>query len=254
MDTVLLEKTQAVQTKIRNRTGEATRVVTYRQLASFLVNRFNGFKGLFEEQGDKVGFKWAYIYFRKPMKMRKNHRTEKVDGKKKRNPHIDNVFELNYMKIDLNSIYENAIATMQAKTGAEQNGYEGQGYRNNGIENWNGSRVVCHKQMENAIRFYLNYYKAEYPCDTVYEDKDGNILDYADLAEYHSKASKESKQKQADKQNLTLEAYVCPKQMMFENIIMVSIFGEKMELRAETIDDNEADAIDGIEMLEEITK
>ena len=234
MDTAIKLTPVAVQTKIRNRTGEATRVITYTELANFLVNKFNGFKGLFEAKGDKVGFKWAYIYFRKPMKMRKNHRTEKVDGKKLRNPHIDNAFELNYMKIDLNSIYENAIATMQAKTGAEKNGYEGQGFRNNGIENWKGSRVVCWKQMENAIRFYLNYYKAEYPCDTVYEDKDGNILDYADLAEYHSKSSYDSKKKQADKQNWTVDTYVCPKQMMFENITMVSIFGEKFGLKADT--------------------
>ena len=66
--------------------------LSHKALANTLVNRFMGFKAIDEEKGPKLGKRWAYINFRKPMKMRVKHRTLKGDnGKALPNPHKNNV-------------------------------------------------------------------------------------------------------------------------------------------------------------------
>jgi hypothetical protein len=197
-------------------------------LANVLVNRFKGFVAIDQPQGQKVGMRFATISFKKPMKMRKFHRTEKNEnGKKKENPFLENgVFEIGKIRIDLNAIWENAVNNKAERENENGNvGFEADKYRSNGIENYMDSRVVCHKVKENEETFYLNYIVADYIGETVYQDGDGNALDYADIEEYHQKPSIESKQKEADKHGLEIENDVNIRQMKFENITTLSIFG-----------------------------
>ena len=162
------------------------------------------------------------------MKMRKNHRTEKnAAGKKLRNPFLENgVFEVGKIRIDLNAIWENAVNN---KVGRENNGekgdHEADKKRSNGILNYLDSRVICHKIKDTIETFYLNYIVADYIGETVYVDGDNNPLDYADLAEYHQVRSMESRQKEATKHDLTVETDVQIRQMKFDNITTLSIFG-----------------------------
>ena len=203
-------------------------MLTIKQLANTLVNRFNGYTAIDEEKGNKKGMRFATISFHKPMKMRKNHRTAKDENDKKvRNPFLENgVFEVGKIRIDVNAIWENCVNNKADRTNETGNvAFEAKPKRNNGIENYNDSRVVCHKIKDAIETFYLNYIVAEYIGETTYEDKDGNALDYADLAEYHQTKSVASKQKEADKHGLDIENDVQIRQMKIENISQLAIFG-----------------------------
>jgi len=161
------------------------------------------------------------------MKMRKFHRTEKNDaGKKLANPFINNAFEVGKIRIDVNAIWENCVNNKADRVAPEGSvGFEADKKRSNGILNYLDSRVVCHK-IKNAIEtFYLNYIVADYIGETVYENADGETLDYADLAEYHQKKSFVSLKKEADKHGLEVETDVQIRQMKFENITRLAIFG-----------------------------
>lgn len=219
-----MEKTKKkIETSIKPKT-----MLPNKALADTLVNRFNGFTAIDEEQGKKKGMRFATISFRKPMKMRKNHRTEKTDdGKKVRNPFLENgVFEVGKIRIDLNAIWENCVNNKAERENETGNvGFEANKKRNNGIENYNESRVVCRKIKESIETFYLNYIVADYIGETTYENGDNEPLDYADLAEYHSTKSYASKKKEADKHGLEVENDVQIRQMKFDNIQTLSIFG-----------------------------
>lgn len=213
--------------KTVTKTAVAKTLVTFLQLANILVNRFKGFTAIDEKQGDKLGKRWAYINFRKPMKMRKFHRTEKTEeGKKLPNPHNENVFEIGRIKIDLNAIWENMVRIKADKMGENGSvGFTPDKKRSNGILNYLDSRVVCHKVKEEMETFYLNYIVAEYVGSTKYVNADNEPLDYADLAEYHQTKSRASLQKEATKHGLTVETDVQIRQMKFENISSLAIFG-----------------------------
>jgi len=205
----------------------ASTMITFVALANTLVNRFNGFKSITEVQGNKLGMRFATISFRKPMKMRKFHRTAKNEqGKKLANPYHNNAFEVGKIRIDLNAIWENAVNNKADRQGENGSiGFEANKKRNNGIENYNGSRVVCHKIKEAIETFYLNYIVADYIGETKYVTADNQPIDYAELAEYHQKKSYESKKKEADKHGLEVENDVQIRQMKFENITALNIFG-----------------------------
>ena len=195
-------------------------------LANTLVNRFKGFISMTEPQRNAVGMRFATICFKKPMKMRKFHRTEKTaDNKKLPNPYINNAFEVGKISIDLNAIWQNAVNNKANRENGEQGEFEANKTRNNGILNYLDSRVVCHKIKETVETFYLNYIVADYIGETVYVNSDNETLDYADLAEYHSQKSQASKEKEAKKHDLTVETDVQIRQMKFENITKLSIFG-----------------------------
>jgi hypothetical protein len=202
-------------------------IIAHEALANTLVNRFNGFKALDEKQTGKLGKLWAYIDFKKPMKMRKFHRTAKnADNKKLANPFIDNVFEVGRIKLDLNAIWENMVKIKADKVGENgEVGFVPKKTRNNGILNYLDSRVVCHKVKEEIETFYLNYIVADYVGKTEYVNSDNETLDYADVAEYHQTKSRVSLQKEADKHGLTVETDVKIRQMKFENITELAIFG-----------------------------
>ena len=202
-------------------------LISFMALAATLVNRFNGFTAIDEIKGDKLGKRWAYINFRKPMKMRKFHRTEKNElGKKLANPFVGNVFEIGRIKIDLNAIWENMVRIKADKVGDNgEIGFVPNKTRNNGILNFMDSRVVCHKIKEEIETFYLNYIVADYVGKTTYVNSDNEPLDYADLAEYHQTKSRASLQKEADKHGLTVETDVQIRQMKFETISELAIFG-----------------------------
>jgi hypothetical protein len=220
-----------LESKKMNQTATKTRPITvlpFIALANLLVNRFNGLTSIFEPKGDKLGMRFATISFRKPMKMRKNHRTAKTaDGKKVKNPFLENgVFEVGKIRIDVNAIWENAVNNKVGRLNdGEKGDFEADKKRSNGILNYLDSRVVCHKIKEQIQTFYLNYIVADYIGETKYEDADGNPLDYADLAEYHQVKSQASKQREADKHGLEVEKDVQIRQMKFENITTLSIFG-----------------------------
>jgi hypothetical protein len=205
----------------------AKTMIPFIALANTLVNRFNGFKSIEEVQGPKLGMRFATISFRKPMKMRKFHRTEKNDmGKKLPNPFFGNVFEIGKISIDLNAIWENCVNNKADRQGENGSiGFEANKKRSNGIENYDGSRVVCHKIKDAIETFYLNYVVANYIGETKYVDGDNNPLDYADLAEYHQTKSYASKKHEADKHGLEVENDVQIRQMKFENITELAIFG-----------------------------
>jgi len=205
----------------------AKTLISFIALANTLVNRFNGFTAIDEKQGDKVGKRWAYINFRKPMKMRKFHRTEKTEmGKKLPNPHNGNVFEMGRIKIDLNAIWENMVRIKADKVGDNgEIGFVPNKKRSNGILNYLDSRVVCHKVKEEIETFYLNYIVADYVGSTKYVNSDNEPLDYADLAEYHQTKSVASLQKEATKHGLTIKTDVQIRQMKFDNILSLAIFG-----------------------------
>lgn len=212
---------------IKTETVAITRL-DHKALANTLVNRFNGFKGITEEKGHKVGMRFATIAFRKPMKMRKKHRTEKDEnGKKLANPFLEKgVFEVGKIRIDVNAIWENAVNNKADRVTPEGSvEFEAQKKRTNGIQNYLDSRVVCHKDKDGKETFYLNYIVADYLGETVYENCDGERLDYADLEEYHQKKSYDSKKREADKHGLEVEEDVQIRQMKFDNITMLSIFG-----------------------------
>lgn len=215
--------------KTDSQTAKQNTMIEHEALAATLVNRFNGFVAIDVKQGDKLGKRWAYISFHKPMKMRKFHRTEKTDlGKKLPNPFLDdnNVFEVGCIKLDLNTIWENMVRIKADKVG--ENGsvdFVPNKTRNNGILNYLDSRVVCHKIKDDNETFYLNYVVAEYVGETTYVNKDNETLDYADLAEYHQKKSYNSLKNEADKHGLTVETDVQIRQMKFENISKLAIFG-----------------------------
>ena len=205
----------------------AQTMISFVALANTLVNRFNGFKDITEAQGNKLGMRFATISFRKPMKMRKFHRTEKTEnGKKLPNPYFGDVFEVGRIKLDLNAIWENMVRIKADKVGENGSiGFVPNKTRNNGILNYCDSRVVCHKEKDGIETFYLNYIVAEYVGETTYVNSDNETLDYADLAEYHQKKSYESKKKEADKHGLTVDTDVQIRQMKFENITKLAIFG-----------------------------
>ena len=205
----------------------AKTLISFIALANTLVNRFNGFVAIDEKQGDKLGKRWAYISFRKPMKMRKFHRTEKNNmGKKLANPFLNNVFEVGKIKLDLNTIWENMVRIKADKVGEQSSvGFVPNKTRNNGILNYMDSRVVCHKIKEEIETFYLNYVVAEYVGETKYVNADNEPLDYADVSEYHAKKSIKSLQKEATKHGLTVKTDVQIRQMKFENISELAIFG-----------------------------
>jgi hypothetical protein len=211
------------------KTAEARQIsmLEHPALANTLVNRFNGFTSIVEPKGDKLGKRWAYITFRKPMKMRKFHRTLKnALDKKLANPFLNNVFEVGKIKLDLNAIWENMVKIKADKVGEKgEIGFVPNKTRNNGILNYLDSRVVCHKIKEEIETFYLNYIVAEYVGETVYVDSDNKPIDYADVAEYHQTKSTASKQKEADKHGLEISNDVQIRQMKFENITKLSIFG-----------------------------
>lgn len=198
--------------------------------ANWLVNSFNGFKDMFFPQGPKKGMRFGFISFRKPVKMRKFHRTAKDEnGKKIRNPYIDNAFEVGKIRIDLNAIFENCVNNKADRVGEKGAiGFEAEKKRRNGIENYNGSRVVCHKEKDGNETFYLNYIVSEYVGEVEYQTADGKPLDYAEIEEYHQKKSYESKKKQADKHGLKVEDDVQIRQMKFENITNIKIFGKEL--------------------------
>ena len=215
-------------TVTKTKTARPIAVLTFLALANTLVNRFKGFISMTEPQRNKVGMRFATISFKKPMKMRKFHRTEKdANGKKVKNPFLENgVFEVGKIRIDLNAIWENAVNNKADRVGEQGSvDFEADKKRSNGIQNYLDSRVVCHLQKQDKETFYLNYIVAEYIGETQYVDGDGNSLDYADLAEYHQKPSIESRQKEADKHGLTVETDVQIRQMKFDNITKLSIFG-----------------------------
>ena len=202
-------------------------MIEHTALANTLVNRFLGFTAIDVAKGDKLGKRWAYINFRKPMKMRKFHRTEKNDmGKKLANPFLNNVFEVGCIKLDLNTIWENMVRIKADKVGENGSvGFVPNKTRNNGILNYLDSRVVCHKIKDENETFYLNYVVAEYVGETKYVNADNETLDYADVAEYHQTKSRVSLQKEATKHGLTVETDVQIRQMKFENISKLAIFG-----------------------------
>lgn len=202
--------------------------LTHLQLANTLVNRFKGFVAIDEEIGSKIGKRFASISFRKPMKMRKNHRTERDDNNKKVvNPFLEKgVFEVGKLLLDLNAIWENSVNNKADRVAPEGSvGYVANEKRSNGILNYCDSRVVCHKEKDGIETFYVNYIVGYYIGDTVYVDGDGETLNYADLAEYHQKTSYNSKKKEADKHGLSVDNDVQIRQMKMENITMLSIFG-----------------------------
>lgn len=214
-------------TETKTATARPISMLNHVQLANTLVNRFNGFTDLTAEQKGKIGMRFASISFRKPMKMRKFHRTEKnALGKKLANPHLNNVFEVGCIGIQENAIWENCVNNTAERKG--ENGkvdFEANKTRNNGILNYNDSRVVCHKVKEEIETFYLNYIVHNYIGETTYVNSDNEPLDYADVAEYHQKKSTASLQKEADKHGLDIENDVQIRQMKFENITKLSIFG-----------------------------
>ena len=217
---------ETTATKTTTKTRPMT-ILPFLALANLLVNRFNGFTSIIEEQGDKLGMRFATISFKKPMKMRKFHRTAKDEnGKKVKNPFLEKgVFEVGKIRIDLNAIWENAVNNKAERENGEKGDFVADKKRSNGIQNYLDSRVVCHLKKEDKETFYLNYIVAEYLGETTYEDKDGNTLEYDKLAEYHQKPSMESRQKEADKHGLTVETDKQIRQMKFENITTLSIFG-----------------------------
>lgn len=202
--------------------------LSHEKMANTLVNRFNGLVAIDEKQGSKIGMRFATISFRKPMKMRKFHRTIKGDDNKKLpNPFLENgVFEVGKIRIDVNAIWENCVNNKADRVAPEGSvDFEANKKRSNGIENYNDSRVICHKIKDEVETFYLNYIAADYIGETTYVNSDNESLDYADLAEYHSKKSFDSKKKEADKHGLTVETDVQIRQMKFENISALAIFG-----------------------------
>ena len=214
-------------TTIKKTNIVAKTMIPFKDLANTLVNRFNGFKSLEEEQGHKIGMRFATISFRKPMKMRKFHRSIVDDnGKKLKNPYIDNAFEVGKIRIDLNAIWENAVNNKANREGENGSiGFEANKRRSNGIENYNDSRVVCHKIKDGNETFYLNYIVADYIGETRYVNSNNETIEYSELAEYHQKKSYESKKKEADKHGLEVENDVQIRQMKFENITELAIFG-----------------------------
>lgn len=202
--------------------------LTHKALADTLVNRFLGFVAIDEPVGSKIGKRFASITFRKPMKMRKNHRTEKDDNNKKVvNPFLaKGVFEVGKILLDLNAIWENSVNNKADRVAPEGSvDFVADKKRSNGIENYGDSRVVCHKIKDGIETFYVNYIVFDYLGDTVYEDGDGNTLLYAELAEYHQKPSHKSLKREADKHGLEVENDVHIRQMKMANIRMLSIFG-----------------------------
>ena len=236
MITAVMTKTQE---KLVALLADPTRVMTHEELAQFLVDKFNGFTSIFDNEQRKKGHLFGTIHFRKEMNMRATMPGENgkrfakdSNGKNIPNPFLldgKKVWERGKMTINLNSIYENTVANKQVRTGAEPSDFEANKERANKIQNWRGSRVVCVRP--DLKRLYVNYYDAKYHTDTIYEDDNGNLLDYADLEIYHNKKSYESKEKQATRQGLTVETMVEPRQMKFDSIEMISIFGEKITLR-----------------------
>jgi hypothetical protein len=218
--------------------------LSHLQLAHSIVNLFNGFSSLDEKQKGKIGACFASISFRKPMKMRKFHRTEKGEnGKKLPNPFLNNVFEVGCIAIKENTIWENVVNNMADRINETGNvGFVANKKRSNGILNFLDSRVVCHKVKEEIETFYLNYVVNHYVGETVYVNGDNETLDYADIAEYHQTKSRASLQKEATKHGLTVEEDVQIRQMKFENITTLSIFGtdfvpfESAEGEAEVVD------------------
>lgn len=210
-------------------------------LANTLVNRFKGFKRLDQKQGNQLGKLWAVIAFKKPMKMRKYHSTEKgADGKKLRNPFWDfendeaKVFEVGKLQVEFNAIWQNKVANVRNRVGGVDTGWKPDEVRSNGIENYCKSRVVCfHPNYEG--RFYLNYIVSKYLEETTYVNENGEPVNYDDVAEYHSTKSEESKQKEADKHGLTIEDDVQIRQIKFDNIRYLRIFGLEYRIIDEII-------------------
>jgi len=225
METTKTKTTQTTQTV------EKTPIVKLSQkgLANTLVNKFNGFQSLEEEQGRKIGMIFATIGFNKPMKMRKFHRTEKTEnGKKLPNPYKE-IREVGKLQVEFNGIWQNKVDNVQKRVDGIDTGFKANEKRSNGIENYNDSRVVCfHPKFD---RFYLNYIVKEYLGDTVYLDDDFNKVDYADVAEYHQKPSKESKEKEAEKHGVTVEQDAQIRQIKFDNIVFIRIFGVEYRIQ-----------------------
>ena len=211
------------------------KVVTVKQIANFLVNRFNGIVSAFEATQNKVGAIFATIEYHKPIKMRKFHRTAKTaDGKKVANPYSA-IFAVGKMTVQFNSIWENKVANQVERKDGVKTDWTPDKKRSNGIENYLDSRVVCHKIKETVETFYLNYSPIEYLGKTVYVDENGTVVDYSEIAEYHQTKSKVSKENEAKKHGLTVETDVYIQQMKIENMTNVAIFKKNFKITKEEI-------------------
>ena len=206
------------------------KVVTIKQFADFMVNRFNGIVSAYEETQKKVGAIFATMEYNRPIKMRKFHRTAKTaDGKKVANPYSV-IYAIGKMSIQFNFIWQNKVDNKVERVGAEKTDWKANDFRNNGIVNYGKSRVVCHKINEGIETFYLNYSPVSYIGDTVYKDKNGNVVNYSEIAEYIQTKSQASKENEAKKHGLKVEDDVQVRQMKIENITNVSIFQKNFQI------------------------
>jgi len=216
------------KTTVKTEEKMVINAIKQKTLANFLVNSFNGIISVWEEQGAKLGSVFATIQFRKPMKMRKFHRIAKTaDGKKMKNPYLENVFEVGKVLINFNYIWENVVDNQVKRTDGIKTDWTPDKKRANGIENYKESRVVCIHPKKGT--FYLNYKVEKYLENTRYVDKDNNEYDYSEIQEYHQKPSRESKEKEALKHGLKIENDPQVRQMKFDNITLLSIFGFKFQ-------------------------
>ena len=186
---------------------------THEVLANQLIDKFDG-----------KGMVFGTIHFRKPMKMRKFHRTEKGDdGKKLNNPYVDNVFEVGTLQVEFNGDWQNKVDNVRDRENGVETEWVADKKRPNGIENYKDSKVVCINSINNT--FYLNYIVMKYVDSTIYVNKDNNILDYDNIKEYHQVKTTQNKLNEAMKHGLTTSTDPQIRQIKIENIESLRIFG-----------------------------
>ena len=225
-----VEKTSQVEDR------KEIRIVPIKQLANFLVNRFNGIVSAYEKTQNKVGAIFATIEYNRSITMNKTHRTATtIDGKKVKNPYSA-IFASGKISVQFNSIWENKVTNQVKRKDGVKTDWKPDEKRANNIVNYLNSRVVCHKIKDGIETFYLNYSPIAYIGEIVYKDENGNILNYSDIKGYMKKKSEASKKKEADKHGLKVEDDVQIRQMKIENITNVSIFGQHFQVSKEEVE------------------
>lgn len=231
-----------------NVVNPVTRPTTHRSLADAVVNQFMGIapidltdemgRVLSETELKKKGCVFATIHVSRNMgksKMKATHRiTGEVNpfvttgrGKNKKQPTMMAI-ETYKVSVLLNTIWQNVVDNKVEKTEGIKTGWVANKKKSNGIKQYRDCRVIGNLVKDEDETFYTNYIIFKYLSKRVITDEHGRELDaeWMDGFATKSKDQKvESEKREALKHGLSVKDDPKYRNMKFENIRFISMFG-----------------------------
>ena len=232
-----------------NVANPVTRPTSHKMLGDAIVNQFMGIAAvdLTDEMGQvlsetelkKKGCVFATIHVSRNLgksKMKATHRvTGEINpfvitgrGKNKKQPTMMAI-ETYKVQVLLNTIWQNVVDNKVEKVGGEKTDWKAGEQKTNriGLHN-NDCRVIGYKEKDGEETFYTNYIIFKYLSKRVVKDEHGRELDaeWLDGFALKSKDQKvESEKREALKHGLSVKDDPKYRNMKFENIRFISMFG-----------------------------